>query len=189
MVSLAGHVIEAQFLGTLSTGPSSDLANASNAAVDYVGSLAMGPTKFVMSPIMQMSPPIGPVLVAAHELLDQLYEETERLLRQKESAVHLLARQLLEREELIGEELEEIFVEAERLDPSLLQPFERKILQFRAFAPPPERTPTDTWAPPVAAAPAAATPAAATPAARGPVSTWSEPPTPPAWIRPDDVGI
>jgi hypothetical protein len=162
----------------------------------------MGPTKFVMSPIMQMSPPIGPVLVAAHELLDQLYEETERLLRQKESVVHMLARELLEREELIGEELEEIFVEAERVDPSLLKPFERKILQFRPFAPPPDKTPTETWAPPVAAAPAAATPAARigewvpAPAAPAPAPVVAPaapgppmPPAQPAAIREDDVGI
>ena len=191
MVSLAGHVIEQRFLGSLSTGPSSDLIGATLAAVDYVGQLAMGPTKFVPAIFQQPgSPPIGPVQIAAHELLDQLYEETERLLRQKESAVHLLARELLAREELIGEELEEIFVEAERAEPALLLPFERKILQFRPFAPPPEKAPTETWTPPVAAAPAASTPAARfgewLPA---PAPVGSAPPTPPAVIREDDIGI
>jgi cell division protease FtsH len=201
MVSLAGHVIEQRFLGTLSTGPSSDLQNATNAAVDYVGSLAMGPTKVVLGPTPPGSPPIGPLLVAVHELLDQLYEETERLLRQKESAVHLLARELLEKEELIGEELEEIFLAAEQQNPSLLDPFERKIIQFRPFAPPPDRTPLDAWTAPDAAA----TPAAATPAARDGGAkaadeelpgVWSPPPVrvptppiPPSLIRPDDVGI
>ena len=45
MVSLAGHVVESRFLDKLSTGPSSDLHAATLAAEDYVGSLAMGPTK------------------------------------------------------------------------------------------------------------------------------------------------
>ena len=56
----------------------------------------------------------GPVLVAAHELLDQLYAETERLLREKEPAVHHLAKALIERDELIGDELEAVFAEVER---------------------------------------------------------------------------
>ena len=55
------------------------------AAEDYVGSLGMGPTQLVV-PMAPGSPPIGPVLVAADELLDQLYVETERLLREKEPA-------------------------------------------------------------------------------------------------------
>ena len=46
---------------------------------------------------MPGSPPIGPVLIGANELLDQLYEETERLLREKEPAVHYLAKALIER--------------------------------------------------------------------------------------------
>ena len=57
------------------------------------------------------------MLVGAHELLDQLYEETERLLREKEPAVHYLAKALIERDELIGEELEEVFAEIEAAHP------------------------------------------------------------------------
>ena len=42
MVSLAGHVVEDRFLDTLSTGPSSDLQAATNAAVMYVSRFAHG---------------------------------------------------------------------------------------------------------------------------------------------------
>ena len=45
MTSFAGHVVENRYLDTLSTGPSSDLRSATSAAEDYVGRLAMGPTK------------------------------------------------------------------------------------------------------------------------------------------------
>ncbi len=126
MVSLAGHVVENKFLDTLSTGPSSDLNYATRAAEDYVGSLAMGPTKIIV-PMSMDQPPIGPVLVAAHELLDQLYEETERLLREKEPAIHHLAKALIDRDELIGEELEEVFAEVEAANPKLTEKFERKV--------------------------------------------------------------
>jgi cell division protease FtsH len=170
MVSLAGHVVESRFLDKLSTGPSSDLFAATLAAEDYVGSLAMGPTKLVI-PMTPGQPPIGPVLVAANELVDQLYAETERLLREKEPALHALARALIERDELIGPELEAVFGEIEAAYPYLLRPFERQLIQFRDFAPPPERTPTEPWrgaVDPEAAAAAADQPAADQPAAARP---------------------
>jgi hypothetical protein len=92
-------------------------------------------------------PPIGPVLVATHELLDQLYAETERLLREKESALHHLAKALVERHELIGDELEAVFAEAEAADPSLREPFQRQVLQFRDFAPPRDAGAGEDWTP------------------------------------------
>ncbi len=168
MVALAGHVVENRFLDKLTTGPSSDLSYATQAAEDYVGALAMGPTKIIV-PMRPDQPPIGPVLVAAHELLEQLYAESERLLREKEPAIHHLAKALIERDELIGDELEEVFAEVEAANPSLLEPFERRIITFRDFAP--EHGASDGWAPPVTGdAPAADTPAADTPAARDPAT-------------------
>jgi hypothetical protein len=127
-------------------------------ALAYVSVWAMGPTKIVM-PGQVTAGANGPFLVAAHELLDQLYAETERLLLHKMTAVHYVARALIERDELIGTELEEVFAEAEAADPTLTRPFERKIVQFRPFAPRPSEKPLNEWEPPAAAA-AAATPAA-----------------------------
>ena len=150
MVSLAGHVVENRFLDTLTTGPSSDLESATNAAQLYVGRFAMGPTKMIV-PMLPNQPPIGPVLTAANELLDQLYEETERLLREKEAAVHHLAKALIERLELIGDELEEVLAEVETAHPELKEPFERRIIQFREFAPPREPSNEAPWQPPAAA--------------------------------------
>lgn len=132
MVSLAGHVIENRFLDSLTTGPASDLIAATNWAEAYVGSYAMGPTKLIL-PGVDSAAPSGPVLMGAHELLDQLYEETERLLREKEPAVHFLARVLIERGELIGDDLEQVFVEVETAYPYLRRPFERKLITFRPF--------------------------------------------------------
>ena len=170
MVSLAGHAVEARFLDKLTTGPSSDLIGASVRAQRYVGQLAMGPTKLVM-PLRPGEPPPGPILVAAHELLDQLYEETVRLLQEKEAALHHLAKALIERDEIIGQDLEDVFAEVESRHPDLLQPFERKIIQFRDFAPPPAQR-LNEWAP-------GATPQEQQPAAReAEAPSWSPPSAP-----------
>ena len=180
MVSLAGHVIEDRFLNSLTTGPSSDLQYATLAAQDYVGALAMGPTKLVLAMQPGQMPP-GPIMVAAHELLDQLYEETERLLREKEPAVHTLAKALLDRDELIGEELDEVFDAVEAAHPELLRPFERKLIQFRSFAP---RDPQagDAWMQAQAAPAAAATqPAASAADWRPPVASPAKPEADLSW--------
>ena len=179
MVALAGHVIETRYLKDLSTGPSSDLRGATTRAIYYVSQWAMGPTKVVV-PLTAGQLPPGPYLVAANELLDQLYAETERVILQKMTAVHYVARALIERDELIGDELEEVFKEAEAVDPTLTRPFERKLLQFRAFMPPqPARDGAGEWQPTTAAA-AASEPAASMgpePAATGTEDlVWPEPP-------------
>ena len=167
MVSLAGHVLENKFLDTLSTGPSSDLASATQSAILYVSRFGMGPTKIIY-PLQANQLPPAPFVVAAHEMLDDLYAETERLLREKEPAIHHLAKALIERDELIGDDLEAVFVEVETAHPELKDKFERKIIPFRDFAPP-DRQPGEGWAP----QPAAQQEAAAEPAASAP--DWSPP--------------
>jgi hypothetical protein len=159
MVSLAGHVVENRFLDTLSTGPSSDLQAATNSAVSYVARFAMGPTKLI-APVQPGQFPPAPFVVAAHEMLDGLYAETERLLREKEPAIHHLANALIERDELIGDELEEVFAEVERAHPELLNKFERKIIPFRDFAPPERQQPGEGFFPQPVAQEAADVPAA-----------------------------
>jgi ATP-dependent Zn protease len=179
MVFLAGHVIETRYLKDLSTGPSSDLQGATARAIYYVSQWAMGPTKVVW-PLKPGDMPPPPFVTAANELLDQLYAETERLVLQKMTAVHYVARALIERDELIGEELEEVFLEAESVDPTLAQPFERKVLQFRTFSPRPEPVEPAEWQPDTASA--ASTPAASSPVASPPAEgfvadgDWPEPP-------------
>ncbi len=175
MVSLAGHVIESRFLDSLTTGPSSDLQAATNWAEAYVGSFAMGPTKVILPGVSSAAS--GPVLQGAHELLDQLYEETDRLLHEKEPAIHYLARALIEHGELIGEELEAVFNEIETMYPYLRRPFERKVLHFRPFGR--DMRPEEAAKPPAAEDEEEA--AADSPAADGPGSgagSWQPPRSP-----------
>jgi cell division protease FtsH len=183
MVALAGHVIETRYLKDLSTGPSSDLRNATLQATWYVSQWAMGPTKMVW-PLRgggEMPPP--PFVTAANELLEQLYAETERLVLQKMTAVHYVARALIERDELIGDELEEVFQEAEAVDPTLAQPYERRLLQFRDFSPRPEPHVAGEWEPKESSSAAASGGQVEPGAADG---DWPEPPD--GWLGEPPIG-
>ncbi len=125
MSSLGSRAVEEVVLGTKMAGASSDLQHATSMALAYVGSLGMGP-----SLLANVSGAMGgypeSVQRQADALLDQLFDETKRLIRAKEFAVHALAGALLERQELIGSELLEILAFAEEAHPEASAPFVRK---------------------------------------------------------------
>jgi cell division protease FtsH len=124
MSSLGSRAVEELILHTKLAGASSDLQNATNRAITYVARLGMGSTLLV-APANAMGVP-EPVLMLADDLLQQLYEETKRLVQEKEFAVHAVAAGLVQRQELIGSELDEIFKFAEEANPEKAAPFERK---------------------------------------------------------------
>jgi cell division protease FtsH len=124
MVSLGSRAVEEVILHTRMSGAGSDLQTATYLAMGYIGSLGMGPTLLTMGGSGSMTPP-GPVLRLADRLLDELFEETKRLMREKEYAVHAIAGGLMQKGELIGTELEEIFDMADLANPEAAKPFER----------------------------------------------------------------
>jgi cell division protease FtsH len=123
MSSLGSRAVEELILHTKLAGASSDLQNATNRAITYVARLGMGSTLLV-APANAMGVP-EPVLMLADDLLQQLYEETKRLIQEKEFAVHAVAAGLIQRQELIGSELDEIFKFAEEANPEKAAPFQR----------------------------------------------------------------
>jgi hypothetical protein len=106
------------------SGAGSDLQTATYLAMSYIGQLGMGPTLLAMGASGQMTPP-GPVLRLADRLLDDLFAETKRLIREKEYAVHAIAGGLMQKGELIGSELEEIFDMADLANPEAAKAFVR----------------------------------------------------------------
>ncbi len=124
MVSLGSRAVEDTVLGTKMAGASSDLQTATNLAMWYVGNLGMGSSLLVLPP-SPMGGASEPVLKQADCLLDLLYAETKRVIKEKEYAVHAVAGALLERGELIGSELDEIFVAADASNPNGAHPFQR----------------------------------------------------------------
>src|SRR5437773_300185 len=132
MVALAGRAAEEVFFGAQRTGAASDLQSATLRALLYVAQFAMGPTKLVAPVAPPTSPPM-PYQRAANDLLDQLHVETTRLLKEKQAAVRAVAEALIQRDELIADELEEVFQAAEAEHPELRKPFERRIVMFKPF--------------------------------------------------------
>ena len=125
MVALGSRAVEEIYLGTKTANASHDLQSATGAAMAYVGNFGMGPTLLAVppSPMGGASPN---VLRLADRLLESLYEDTKRLMREKEYAVHAVANALLQKGELIGPELEEIFVFADEANPDKAGTFQRK---------------------------------------------------------------
>ena len=82
-------------------------------------------------------------------------DETKRLIREKEYAVHAVAQALLEQGELIGEELEDVFKAADAANPDKAAPFVRQVVVLpKLFQGP--NTPSGEWPAPEAAAQPAA---------------------------------
>src|SRR6267143_5001999 len=124
MVSLGSRAVEEIILKTKTANASADLRNATNRAIAYVGTWGMGSTLLAFPPNAMGAPP--QVLSLADKLLEALYEETKRLIHEKEYAVHAIAGALLQRGELIGPELDEIFDAADISNPAMAAPFVRK---------------------------------------------------------------
>ncbi len=133
MVSLGSRAVEELILDTKTANASSDLQGATNVALAYVGSFGMGSTLLANPPGPMGSPP-PQMLRIADRLLEQLYEETKRLMREKEYAIHAVAAALLEKGELIGPELDDIFRFANEANPGKAAPFQRRpVVLPRAF--------------------------------------------------------
>jgi cell division protease FtsH len=132
MISLGSRAVEELILGTKLAGASGDLQAATGRALTYVAMLGMGSTLLVVPPnAMGGYPQI--VVTLADKMLQQLFEETKRLIREKEYAVHAVAAALIERKELIGSELDEVFAYADEAHPDKAAPFVRKPLILPTF--------------------------------------------------------
>jgi cell division protease FtsH len=124
MMALGSRAVEEIILKTKTANASSDLRGATSYAMSYVGTWGMGSTLLTFPPNAMGAAP--QVIALADKLLDALYEETKRLIREKEYAVHAIAGQLLQRGELIGPELDEIFAAADLSNPEMAKEFVRR---------------------------------------------------------------
>ena len=125
-VSLAGLVAEEIWFGQTSTGPSSDLVTATRYVAAYVGMLGMGKSLIsaaAIPPTMMDGDPIGTILSdpdgrkEMDALLDDCRHRVKKLLLQKRHAVEGVRDALIEREELIGDEIEALMAELGEREP------------------------------------------------------------------------
>ena len=129
MISLGSRAVEENILGTKTANASHDLQSATSIAMAYVGQFGMGPTLLAV-PMGPLGGPSPQVLRLADALLDSLYDDTKRLMREKEYAVHAVAQALIQRGELIGPELDDIFVYADEANPEKSAPFLRRPVEL-----------------------------------------------------------
>ncbi len=130
MISLGSRAVEEEILGIKMTGADSDMATATWLAMSYCGQHGMGPSLLSVPSQNAFGGIPEPLMRVADKMLDELYIETRRLVREKAPAVHAVANALLEKQELIGEELDEIYTMVEEAHPEIKVPFQRKPLEL-----------------------------------------------------------
>jgi cell division protease FtsH len=125
-VFLAGHAAEEMWFGQLTSGSGSDLQAATFFASAYVGFNGMGRSLISVGAAMNPLEDANPVkLVLAdpdrrkevHELLASCRKQVLELLERKRHAVEGVRDALLEREELIGDEIEALMAELGEREP------------------------------------------------------------------------
>jgi cell division protease FtsH len=117
VVALGGLAAEEIWFGDTTTGPSSDLRHATRQAAIMLGLLGMGDNLISYGVLPQTGfndGPLGAILSnpdnrkAIGELLTACKREAVELLKVNEPAIRALAERLLEKDEVAGEELEEL---------------------------------------------------------------------------------
>jgi cell division protease FtsH len=117
VVALGGLAAEEIWFGETTTGPSSDLRHATRQAAYMLGLLGMGDDLISYGVLPQTGfgdGPLGAILGNADSrkaigaLLSEAKQQAVELLRANEPAVRALSERLLEKDEVAGEELEEI---------------------------------------------------------------------------------
>jgi hypothetical protein len=86
-----------------------------------------------------------PVVRMADALLEMLMAETKRLLTEKDYAVHALAAALIERQELLADELDEVFARADWANPTKAAPFQRKLVTLPKLFQDPSQATGGDW--------------------------------------------
>ena len=108
-IYLASKAAEIVFLGTETTGMGGDLPGASYRAVQYVR-CGMGGQLFTMWGEM----PTPEERRQAERVMQQQFSAARRLVEENKPQVHAIVEALLEKEELLGDEVEEIVARVDR---------------------------------------------------------------------------
>jgi cell division protease FtsH len=120
--TLAAGAAERIWFGETTTGVSADLRQATWAAATMVGLFGMGkelysfgtiPNEFAGGSSVGALLRDGEVREEANDILLQARAEIEELLRERSAIVEGVRDALLEREEIVGEEIEKLFAELE----------------------------------------------------------------------------
>lgn len=139
-VFLASRAAEKLFLRTELTGVTDDLRQATRIAAAYLGFFGMGDSLYSSLAFNELKPTSAQRAEIERILKDQ-YKKVERLLRRHGPAVHAVAQALVEREELMGDEVIAL-VENAPVDQATEDEREERGIGFRVPRPQVEPTPS-----------------------------------------------
>ena len=115
-VSLAGMVAEEMYLGQSTTGPGSDLENATSLAVSMVGHLGMGDT-LIAHGVAGYEPLKDPkIREQVNEILQEQKTKTRQFLEEHRKALELTRDALMEKDELTGDQFRQMLFENGLMD-------------------------------------------------------------------------
>lgn len=109
-VCLAARAVEEEFLGKKLNGVTSDLKQATELAGAYLGAVGMGDELFSWLSIGSVPDGLKALRPKINELLNEQMLKVKELVTKHSDFVHSIATELLNRGDLTGEEIEEIYL-------------------------------------------------------------------------------
>lgn len=110
-VCLAARAVEEEFLGKKLNGVTSDLQQATELAGAYLGIVGMGDELFSWLASGSRIEGLRALRPKINELLKDQMLQVKKLVRDHADFVHVIAVELLKREDLTGEEIDQIYVQ------------------------------------------------------------------------------
>jgi len=108
-VCLAARAVEEEFLGKKLNGVTSDLQQATEMAGAYLGLVGMGDELFSWLALGSRADGLKALRPKINELLNEQMLEVKKLVQEHADFVHTIAKELLKRGDLTGEEIEQIY--------------------------------------------------------------------------------
>ncbi|AZN41019.1 AAA family ATPase [Paenibacillus albus] len=109
-VCLAARAVEEEFLGKKLNGVTSDLQQATNMAGAFLGAVGMGDELFSWLTLGSMGEALRSLRPKINALLKEQMEMVKKLILAHSEFVHAIAEELLEKGDLTGEEIEQIYI-------------------------------------------------------------------------------
>jgi len=109
-VCLAARAVEEEFLNKKLNGVTSDLRQATELAGAYLGIVGMGEELFSWLAVGSRSDGLRALRTKINELLSNEMTKVKKLVNDHADFVHQIAKELLRRGDLTGEEIEQIYV-------------------------------------------------------------------------------
>lgn len=109
-VCLAARAVEEEFLGKKLNGVTSDLRQATQLAGAYLGIVGMGDELFSWLAVGSRTDGYKVLRSKINELLNDEMKKVKQLVLRNSDFVHTIAKELLKRGDLTGEEIEQIYV-------------------------------------------------------------------------------